>query len=297
MSDEPQNQSNEQDPYDKPPERKPKVDPYGNPVGGVKPKNQQQGRYIRVPFPGAVKTPYITYALLAINAFIFAFYIIDIETYFRMVEFGYMDIERIVNNREIYRLFTAMFLHADPTHIVFNGLGIYYIGANVERMFGRTRYLLVYFLGGLTGSVVSVLFNEGGLGASGAVFAIFGAETLFFYMHRQLFGAAGMERVRRSAILIGINFIFGIFVNVVNTTTGEGALIGNFAHLGGLIGGVAVAWLIAPRFHAEKVDNPQVGESPIRIREVNPLGKRITPLLYYSVGLAGVLLLALVVQA
>lgn len=298
MTNDSHDKSDEQNPYDQPPEHKAQSDPYGNPLAGRKPKQAQgtQQRYVKVTFPGAITTPYITYALLAINALIFSFYIIDFQTYLRMVDFGVMDVQRVTQYREIYRLFTAMFLHGDEAHILFNGLAIYYIGANVERIFGHWRYLLIYILGGLTGSVISILLNEGGLGASGAVFAIFGAETYFFYSHRKLFGEAGMARVRRSAIIIGLNFLFGIIANTVNTATGQGSLIGNFAHLGGLLGGVIMAWLAAPRFITEKVENPQLGENPIRIKEVNPLHEKLPQLLYYCAGLAAILLLAIMIR-
>ena len=72
---------------------------------------------------------------------------------------------------------TAMFLHANAAHILFNMMALWSIGQTVERMYGRWRFLAIYLLGGLLGSAFSVMLGGGSsVGASGAVFAIFGAE-------------------------------------------------------------------------------------------------------------------------
>ncbi|MCA9915816.1 MAG: rhomboid family intramembrane serine protease, partial [Anaerolineae bacterium] len=183
----------------------------------------------------------------------------------------------------------------NEAHILFNSLALYYIGSNVERLFGHTRFALIYFLGGLAGSIAMLFAGVGGLGASGAVFAIWGAEVAFFYKHRALFGAVAQARLRSSLIFMGMNFFLGFAANAAaDITNAENAIrIGNSAHLGGLIGGGLLAWLIQPHFVAERIANPQPGQVPIQIVQTNKLIDRVRDILFYCVALAGLLLLAI----
>jgi len=262
-----------------------------------KPKPQQSAQQgIRVQLPGASNRPYLTYILIAVNVAIFVLRYIQPELAVDILVWGYVDSDRVLHpsTREVYRLFTAMFLHLNEAHILFNGLALYYIGRNVERLFGTVRYALVYFLGGLAGSIAMLFVGAGGLGASGAVFAIWGAEVVFLYQHRQLLGGVAQARLRSSLTYMALNFFFGFAVNAAaDITNAENAIrIGNSAHFGGLVGGAILAWLIGPRFIAERVSQPEPGEAPIRIVETNHLVNRIREVLFFSAGLAGLLLLA-----
>jgi len=262
------------------------------------PKSQQpRQRGIRVQFPGTATRPYLTYALIIINVAIFLLRYVQPQIAYDMLVWGVADTERIVNpaTREIYRLFTAMFLHLNEAHILFNSLALFYIGSNVERLFGHVRYALIYFLGGLAGSIAMLFVGLGGLGASGAVFAIWGAEVVFFYKHRALFGAVAQARLRSSLIYMGLNFFLGFAVNAAaEISNAENAVrIGNAAHFGGLVGGALLTWLIQPHFTTERVQNPQPGQAPIRIVQTNKLTDRVRDILFYCVGLAGLLLLAI----
>ena len=164
----------------------------------------------------------------------------------------------VLLNGEYYRLLSAMFLHAslfdvlgrlalpNSLHLIFNMYILYAVGTSLERLFGHTRFLVVYLLGGLGGSVLSALLgspNSYSVGASGAVFAILGAEFVYLYHHRRLLGAAGRAR-RNSLLTFGIiNLLFGL----ASTAPGSQMRIDNWAHLGGLAGGMTLAWFISPR--------------------------------------------------
>lgn len=142
---------------------------------------------------------------------------------------------------ELWRLFTAMFVHIGVTHILFNGFALYSIGREVEVGFGHSRFAAIYFGAGLAGNVVSFFWRgimEFSAGASGAIFGILGAELAFLMFHRERLGEAG--RAARSQLLriIAINIIIGVTVVSIN----------NAAHMGGLVSGFALGYLLAPRF-------------------------------------------------
>ena len=142
---------------------------------------------------------------------------------------------------ELWRLFTAMFVHIGIAHILFNGFALYSIGREVEVGFGQGRFAAIYLGAGLLGNVVSFFWRgvmEFSAGASGAIFGILGAELAFLFFHRDRLGEAG--RAARSQILriIVINIIIGVTVVSIN----------NAAHMGGLVSGFILGYLLAPRF-------------------------------------------------
>ncbi|NJO04342.1 MAG: rhomboid family intramembrane serine protease [Chloroflexaceae bacterium] len=160
---------------------------------------------------------------------------------------------------EYWRLITATFLHGNLIHIGLNGLALYVIGQQVERLYGTVRFLLIYAVAGLAGSVASYVFNPTpSVGASGAIFGLFGAMALFYFTTRNITGAMGERQFQSMLMLIGFNLVFGFFASNV---------IDNWGHLGGLIGGVAAAFLLVPRFSLE-----QGFFARTLVRRVNPLG-------------------------
>ncbi|MCA9915342.1 MAG: rhomboid family intramembrane serine protease, partial [Anaerolineae bacterium] len=93
------------------------------------PSSQQSAqRGIRVQFPGTASRPYLTYALIIINVAIFLLRYVQPQLAYDMLVWGVADTDRILNpsTREVYRLFTAMFLHLNEAHILFNSLALYY---------------------------------------------------------------------------------------------------------------------------------------------------------------------------
>lgn len=248
---------------------------------------------VELRLPGLVKIPYVTYALLAINIALFALRFLAPDFYLeRILIPGVSDTVGIVERKEFYRLFTAMFLHANELHIAFNMFSLYQIGRYVERYFGHLRFGLIYALGGLLGSLLMLFASRFGLGASGALFAVFGAQIVFLYRHRELFGAAGRAQMWSSIQIMVVNFIIGFAANIGAEMAGSSGIIGNAAHIGGALGGAILAWFIAPRFVVKHIENPQENEIPIRIVQNNLLSLQLVPLLAYMVGLAAILYLA-----
>ena len=178
----------------------------------------------------------VTYVLLGLIGLTFAaqfafatFLDVDLANY------GAKNNLRIAHG-EIWRLFTAIFLHGNVLHILFNAYALYYLGREIETFYGPLRFSLVFLVAGLSGSVVSMLLNPyASIGASGAIFGLIGAEGVFLYRNRRLLG----ERGRR-----GLQNV--IFITVLNLAIGLQGGIDNWAHLGGLLGGLALGWFIGP---------------------------------------------------
>lgn len=275
---------------DEPPQlgRHPSLDP----TKGTQPAEEKKRVVIPIVFPGAVRQPIVTYSLLAMNAMLFSLTVFAPELAQELYLWGVQITDRVLNNREVYRLISGMFLHADVAHVLFNCLALYYIGTQVERFFGHIRFITIYLLGGLAGSVAALFFNSAVLGASGAVFAIWGAEAVFLYQHRGLFGAGAMARLRMTAIMVILNFLIGIAANIDGTRP-----IANFAHLGGLLGGTLLTWKIGPRFVANRIQKPDSRRVGIYVQEVNPLMQHIGTLLSYGSVMLGFLLIAILLRA
>lgn len=158
-----------------------------------------------------------------------------------LIRFGSNYGWRILLEGEIWRLFTSMFLHRGHLHLIFNAFALFAFGVEMERLYGPDRYLVVYILAGLYGSLASFAFRGpvvSSVGASGAIFGIIGMNLAFFLLHREALGQLGRDRMRSTLIIIAINLIFGFTVPGID----------NMAHLGGLLAGFALGYGLAPRY-------------------------------------------------
>jgi len=146
---------------------------------------------------------------------------------------------------EYWRLFTSMFLHIGVMHLAFNGYALFIIGTELERLVGPGRFLTIYLLSGLFGSLASYALSDSlAAGASGAIFGIIGALAAFFLVHRERLGAWGNRRLGNIALVLVLNLIWGF---------SQPGRIDNFAHVGGLLAGFALGWALAPRYELDTV--------------------------------------------
>lgn len=258
----------------------------------------------RVTLHIATVRPYVTYAIIAANVLIFLIRAIDRQIDFNLLIWGANHPPDVLQNGELYRLFTSMFLHAsiyttmggfalqNALHLIFNMYILYAEGARTEQMFGHVRFALIYFLGGLAGSVLSTALNEPevySLGASGAVFAVLGARWVFLYKHRRLFGVNGRIEISRVTQLLLLNLVFGL----LSAFGGALGRVDNWAHLGGALGGAALAWAIAPFFVLNS--HPQQKDHVVA-EDINPLKNHYRELTLFAISLMGVLILARMVN-
>ena len=123
---------------------------------------------------------------------------------------------------EWWRLITAAFLHASLIHLGFNMLVLWFVGAPVEQAIGRGRYLAVYLVSGLAGSAGAIVFSPNAVtvGASGAIFGIFGAALVLEMQGSNVLGGQAL-----GLIIVNLVFTFAI----PNISVG--------GHVGGLLGG------------------------------------------------------------
>ena len=130
---------------------------------------------------------------------------------------------------EWYRLLTVALTHGGIFHLGFNMYALMVLGNPIEAAFGKEKFLAIFFLSLLSGSLVSNYFaaaNQPSVGASGAVFGLFGAMAVV--------GRKIGADIRSIAVIVGINFVFGFALGGVDWR----------AHLGGLIGGAIASTLL-----------------------------------------------------
>ena len=134
----------------------------------------------------------------------------------------------LVRSGQVYRLVTGMFMHGSIWHLLCNMYSLYVIGCATENYFGKKKFLLIYFVSGIIGSMFSCIFNTSwSLGASGAIFGLMGALCYFGYYYRLYMGKALYSEI---IPVIVLNLALSLIVSNIDF----------YAHIGGLIGGVFI---------------------------------------------------------
>ncbi len=179
----------------------------------------------------------LTYGLMAISIVVFIlgyfFASLDEYIYYNGVLHGYS----VVIKGEYYRLFTSIFLHADAMHIVMNMLSLYIVGTMVEKLFSKSAYLGIYFMAALIGSYSSIYMHLGGqaVGASGAIFGLFGALAGFAFVHRATMQNQFVAFMKNFGLVLLINLAIGFIFPSIDVS----------AHVGGLVAGIVGGFMIA----------------------------------------------------
>jgi membrane associated rhomboid family serine protease len=199
-----------------------------------------------------------TYALIALNCLAFLGELSSRAFVERFWQFGatYSPGTRHatagIADGQYYRLLTSMFLHEPPfvggaffLHILFNMWCLFVVGPPLEALLGRVRFVALYLLTGLAGSVLAYVLtvpNVPELGASGAIFGLFGALLVV--------GRRLRLNIQPIALTIGLNLVLTFSMSGISWQ----------AHIGGLIAGAALgaAWAYAPRANRTAI---QIGSS------------------------------------
>lgn len=196
-------------------------------------KNESRSKMAEKIF--SYKVPIVTYIIMAICIVLF----IMMEVFsggstnsLTLLKYG-ANLDVLVKEGEYYRLFTCMFLHIGIMHLACNMYSLYVVGREVESLFGKIKYIIIYVLSGIFGSIMSIAFTHNTIsaGASGAIFGLLGALLYFGIHYRTYLGNA----IKRSVIpIIVINLLIGFFSEGIDLA----------AHIGGLVGGVLVAMMV-----------------------------------------------------
>ncbi len=202
---------------------------------------------MRISLPASV--PSVTYTIVGITVVV---YLLQVGSTFL---FGYANaaaqldwlevygarINEFIRAGEVWRLLTPVLLHASVPHILFNMYALVIFGPGLERNFGHWRFLTLYLLGGFSGNVLSFLLSSGySVGASTAIFGLVGAEGIFLYQNRQLFGNRFGRAIGNVIFVVAVNLVLGL-------TPG----IDNWGHVGGLLGGLIFTWFAGPKWEVQ----------------------------------------------
>jgi len=165
-------------------------------------------------------------AVLSLITVICAFYLWEMLDSGIIGTFALYGIDLLKTTNEWYRLITVALIHdnssAIPIHLAFNMIALHSLGAPIEAFLGRAKFLPIFFVSLIGASLTSAMFlgyNGYSIGASGAVFGLFGA---WIVIGRRI----GAE-VKSTYVIIGLNFALGFTIGGVDWR----------AHLGGLITG------------------------------------------------------------
>lgn len=183
----------------------------------------------------SIKKARITLVLITIN--VMAYFIINVglgQDYVILLS----QINVNVYEGEVYRLFTAIFLHADLLHLFNNMIFLFLFGIGIESNYRRIEYIVIYFMSGFIGNLFSLFLlplNVISLGASGCVFGLIGAAIMSYV------------RYDKSAILFGaIYLMFFLFQSI-------GPEINIWAHLFGGLFGLLFGYLINKNKNIENI--------------------------------------------
>lgn len=174
------------------------------------------------------KKPYITYFIMMIC--ILLYIIPKLLGNYDQIIYDYGLIGEAVKNGDFFRLITSEFLHASAVHLLVNMYSLYIIGTQIESFLGKKKYILIYLMSAVFASLLSITLGDLtsiSIGASGAIFGLLGSLLYFGYHYRVYLG-----NVIKSQIIpiIVLNLIIGFSIQGID----------NFAHIGGLVGGVLV---------------------------------------------------------
>lgn len=164
--------------------------------------------------------------------------------------FGAKQNELIAGQHQYWRLITSIFIHIGFIHLLLNNYALWIIGQEIEQIYGSPRFVVLYLASGVLGSLASYIFSpqSTSAGASGAIFGLFGVMATFAFKYRKEIPALLSREIRRRVIpVIFINLAFGFSVSIID----------NAAHIGGLLGGIALA-LAIPYMRPEEKRTPLV---------------------------------------
>lgn len=184
----------------------------------------------------------ITFILIFLNVLVYIFTaiqsgdVIDMDVEI-LIDMGALFGPYTAQDTQWWRLGTAIFLHGGMTHLLMNMFSLYLIGRGVEQYFDTKSYISIYTFSGLIGGLLSLYMHpvSVGVGASGAIFGIFGALAGFYLAHREKIEEHSKAFMKDFAIIMGINLVLGFSIEEVDVS----------AHMGGLVIGFIGGFIIS----------------------------------------------------
>lgn len=162
-----------------------------------------------------------------------------------LLAWGANSASSVMEDHEYWRLLTATFLHGGLMHLALNMLGLWSGGRELNRLYGNAQFLLIYFGSALAGSALSLHFSAQqavSVGASGAVFGVLGALFVALYRHRGQLAGLNTRNVLTGQ---GVFLVYAL----VQGFAKDG--IDNAAHVGGLVAGCLLAWMLVEKINEQ----------------------------------------------
>ena len=178
--------------------------------------------------------PFVTIGFLSIQTavFLLAYLLPGLLIEFRGSMFGPL----IALNHEYWRFVTPIFIHYGLMHFAINSVILYYMGQQVEAIYGHGRFFLIYLLSGVMGNVLGFAFNDMNVHAAGASTSLFGIFGAFVVLGIHFKNNPGIQAmVRQFSLFIVLNLVFGLFDQTIDM----------YGHVGGLIGGILMGNIVA----------------------------------------------------
>ena len=180
-----------------------------------------------------------TVGLIVVNVAVFMIMTMfgDTEDAVFMLQHGAMYEPFVIEQHEYYRMFTCLILHFGIDHLLNNMVMLGALGWNLEQEIGRVRFLVIYFVSGIAGNILSLFYDLStgnpavSAGASGAIFGLMGALLYVVILNR---GRLGRLSGRGMLIMVALSLYFGFASSGVD----------NLAHIGGLVSGFILAALL-----------------------------------------------------
>ena len=141
-----------------------------------------------------------------------------------------------VKNGDTWRLVTSIFLHGGISHLIFNSIALLAFGNMIENVFGKRNFLILYICSGISGSALSVTFNSNvvSVGSSGAIFGMLGGLIVYYYYMRKINPIYAKGNLYGLGLMLMLNLFWGL----------SSTRIDNWAHLGGLLGGLFCSFIL-----------------------------------------------------
>jgi membrane associated rhomboid family serine protease len=194
-------------------------------------------RYFRRSRTGIAPTPVVTWGILAITVVIGLAQIAGVSERWESLLYLY---KPAVADGEYWRLLTVVLVHGGILHLAFNMYALFAIGPVCEALYGPWRFLFIYLACAAAGSAVSFAFGFSripSVGASGAIFGLFGLLLVADRVHKPALTRNARSLTMQIGVLIVINLVIGF---------AAGGGIDNLAHIGGLIAGAWLGFVMVP---------------------------------------------------
>ncbi|KIS04111.1 rhomboid family intramembrane serine protease [Paucilactobacillus wasatchensis] len=213
------------------------------------------------------KQAFVTQAVVAIQVIVFLIMTIagGSTNSSVLIEFG-ARVSVLIQDGQWWRLITPVFLHIGLMHLVVNSVTVYFIGTQIEMLFGHWRFAIIYFVTAITGNVASFVFlpNTISAGASTAIFGLFGAFLMLGESFRNNLYIRAMSR--QFLIFVVMNLAFDLFSPGIDI----------YGHIGGLFGGFLMGYVVGA---------PRIGKTNLIKRFLSGIILLVAIVLFYSMGM------------